>query len=144
MLRTLFLLSMFFPVTLSAQSLSLEKSSSEAERIRTALNTFCLDNWCEGPYNLQFQNVVLAPKLNKVDLFFRAIRRDDNLKLPVMDGSSSEARILSQNYELMCSIKGFSEEARILASPSTLRADFYRELTQCIEQLQDRLLSVLP
>ena len=114
----------------------------ENKPLLSALKRTCLDSWCEGYYQLQFQTVVFVPRTNSTQVFFRMSHQGDRISIKSADSSLFEGQINAQYNDVFCTVKGFSDQESILKSPSTLQPEFFKRLTSCVEALQTRLIKV--
>jgi hypothetical protein len=138
----IFLLFFFLTQPASASYQVDVKLAQENKSLLSALKRTCLDSWCEGYYQLQFQNVVFIPRTNSTQVFFRMSHEGDRIRLSSAEDPSFEGQINAQYNDVFCTVKGFSDQQSILKSPSTLQPEFFKSLDTCVEALQTRLIKV--
>lgn len=114
---------------------ALVNPNMEAATILKAIDNICGDTWCEGDYSFRFENVILDAASNSTRVLFtmsihNAIELNPN------------ASILTQKFDVSCNVPGYSTFASIMTADDRLNWDFYTNLSDCINNLEQRLSKI--
>lgn len=126
----------------SASAAAQQSLTDDRKNILGALKTACRDSWCEGFYQLDFQNIVYVPASNSTQIFFRMSHQGDSVRIKSNDPQSFEAQINSQYHDVFCTIREFSDYDSIMLTQNFLQPAFTSKLNACIEAIQGRLFKI--
>ncbi|HYX35283.1 MAG TPA: hypothetical protein VE954_19475 [Oligoflexus sp.] len=108
---------------------ALLSSNSDAPTILKAIDSICGDTWCEGDFGFHFQNVVLDASTNSTTVFF-TIGINDPVDI---------TQIQPIQFQASCTVAGYSTFTTIMQSDDSLTQEFYARLTECIQDVEDKL-----
>jgi len=136
-LYTKFIMALFFLFPSHGASAAV----SDADRIMKALDGICGDSWCEGAFDFRFQQVVLKAEKNETQILFR-MSQQYPVRLDWKENQGFKAQINQRFYDVSCILPGYATFDSIMQSEYILRWEVYTVLTQCIGDLEDRLMRV--
>jgi hypothetical protein len=110
-------------------------SHAENVMILKAIDKICSDSWCEGDYSFRFDSVQLDTPSNSTRVVF-------SMSLDHTTEVNANASILTQKFEVLCHVPGYSTFAGIMQDNDRLNLAFYTSLTACIQDLEGRLSRV--
>jgi hypothetical protein len=114
---------------------------TDSDRITKALDGICGDSWCEGAFDFRFQQVVLKAEKNETQILFR-MSQQYPVVLDWKDNQGFKAQINQRFYDVSCVLPGYATFGSLMQSEYFLRWEVYTALTQCIGDLEDRLMRV--
>jgi hypothetical protein len=141
MKSTLLYAGLFLALFIPSLTPAAAAADRDADRILKAIDSICGDSWCEGAFDFRFHQVVLKPKKNEVQIFFR-MSQQYPVRLEFTQGQSFQAQINQRFHDVSCILPGYSTYESIMQSEYSLRREVYTALTQCIEALESRLMQV--
>ena len=105
---------------------------ADEEGILKSIDDTCGDSWCEGDYGYAFKQVILQPEQNSTEVQF--VMSIEDSQAPASDSVG-----MVRDFDVSCTVQGFSDPSEVMHTRYTLDPDFYTQLDSCIRNLEQKL-----
>lgn len=127
--------------TLSNPVLAFEKPYfSDNQKVLKLIELKCPKVWCKKSNYFRFNKLTFNEKNNTITVLFQMVAQDFPLR--IQNNRYFLSSIDQKNFQMNCTIKGYSDPQSVLTPNGALNKSFEKRLTDCILSLESRVASL--